>query len=55
MSLAYNTQKVRIGWAYVPPARPIYCDNELQIQRALINKRKGGMLERLLAAIWRAV
>ena len=46
MNVPYNTGKVLIGRAYVPPPQPM-TSQAVQLQRALIHRPKPGWLARL--------
>jgi len=53
MRTHYNTGRVRIGCMYQPSNHRVFSRDELAIQSALLNKRTGGLFERIAAWLWR--
>ena len=52
----YNTGRVRIGCAYIPPPMPIRTLDAYRLQSALLEPRTAqpmGMMRRMLAVVWR--
>ena len=52
----YNTGRVRIGCAYIPPPMPIRGLDAMRLQSALLEPRTShpvGMMRRMLAVVWR--